>query len=513
MSREQTCIDNASPLGVARLGDLLRDALGLTSVASPGHDVEISDICIDSRLVRPGSLFVAMPGTKAHGITFARQALDRGAVAIVTDVANAPEQDGLFIRVPDARVAAARLAASLFGLREIQSRGGLTMVGVTGTNGKSTSTYMMREMIRAAGHSAALLGTIEYDLVTRKLASDLTTPDAVTLARHLVEAHHAGARYGVMEVSSHSLDQRRTDGIEFAVAIFTNLTRDHLDYHATFDDYLLAKRRLFDGLKASTTAIVNAHDPASQPMTEHCRAKIVRFGFDDNADVRGRILDEDANGTRFVLTGNDNSIEVRLPLVGRHNVMNALCSAAAGLALGFDLPTVARGLKNLPQVPGRLQKVTTPASNFAVFVDYAHTDDALRNVLTAIRPLTHGRLWCVFGCGGDRDKLKRPLMAKTVAALADAFIITSDNPRTEDPLAIIEQIKAGLTPVELARGSVQPDRASAIDIAVSRLGAGDALIIAGKGHENYQIVGTTRHHFDDVEVATAAIEQRRKKGG
>jgi UDP-N-acetylmuramoyl-L-alanyl-D-glutamate--2,6-diaminopimelate ligase len=512
MNREQTCVDPAPPKGTARLGDLVRDAMGPQIAVPHGHDIEIRDVCIDSRQVKPGSLFVAVPGTKAHGITFARQAFERGAVAIVTDVANAPEQDGIFIRVPDSRVAAARLAASLHGLREIQSRGGLTMIGVTGTNGKSTSTYMMREMIRAAGRSAALLGTIEYDLVNRKLASDLTTPDAVTLARHLVEAHHAGARYGVMEVSSHSLDQRRTDGIEFSVGIFTNLTRDHLDYHATFDDYLFAKRRLFDDLGENATAIVNAHDSAADRMVEHCRAKVVRFGFDESADVRGRILHEDANGTRFALTSGKDSIELHLPLVGRHNVMNALCSAAAALALGFDLPTVARGLEKLPQVPGRLQKVSAPGMDIAVFVDYAHTDDALRNVLTAIKPLTRGRLWCVFGCGGDRDKLKRPLMAKTVACNADAFIITSDNPRTEDPLAIIEQIKAGLGTQESARGSVQPDRAKAIHDAISQMKTGDSLIIAGKGHENYQIVGTTKHHFDDLEVATAAIGHRRKQG-
>ena len=492
------------------LASLLRRALG-TDAPVP-KDVRITDICSDSRKAAPGALFVALPGTKADGATFIADALGRGAAAVVCEQRATVPAGATAIRVADARVALAKLAAVFCGLDRLQSEGELTAVGITGTNGKSTTAFMVRAILRASGRSAGLLGTIEYDLVGRKLGADLTTPDCVTLTRHLVEAHRAGARHVVMEVSSHSLDQRRTDGVVFNTAVFTNLTQDHLDYHGTLDNYLLAKRRLFDVLAADDSALVNADDPASARLIEHCKARVRRYGLAADADIRAEILAEDISGTRFALHEGGRSFEIRTPHIGRHNVYNSLAAAAVGLALGIEPEAIQRGLGGLRHVPGRLQRVPTDGLGFDIFVDYAHTDDALKNVLGAVRPVTRGRLWCVFGCGGDRDRTKRPKMARATAECADHFVVTSDNPRTEDPLAIIREIETGLTAADRSRGRTEPDRAAAIGWAIDQLAPGDTLVIAGKGHEDYQILGTTKIHFDDAEVAAAAVERRRNGG-
>lgn len=476
---------------------------------SPGQaELVVTDICADSRAAAPGCLFVAVSGRSADGVAFARDAVARGAIAVVADASAALELSVPIIRVADARLALARLAARLHGLDELQAGGAYPAIAITGTNGKSTTAYMIRGLLQVAGRLSALLGTIEYDLVGRKLPSSLTTPDPVTLTRHLVEARGAGAEAIVMEASSHSLDQRRTDGVRFDVGIFTNLTQDHLDYHASLEDYLLAKKRLFDGLDARATAVVNADDPAAARMVQNCRARVIRYGLDGPADLRARVIREDNSGCRFVLEHGQHAVEMFTPMVGRHNVYNALAAIAAAAAIGVDMNTIRAGLAAVDLVPGRLQRVPTAGLGFDIFVDYAHTDDALRNVLRAVRPLTRGRLWCVFGCGGDRDRTKRPLMARAVADLADHFVITSDNPRTEDPLRIIADIERGLPPSSQDRRVTIPDRRLAIGHAVNQLAEGDALIIAGKGHEDYQIIGTTKHHFDDVEVTREAVARR-----
>jgi len=486
-------------------------ALALGADAPPG--VDITDICEDSRCVAPGALFVAVPGTKLDGAQFVADALARRAAAIVgrTSISRALDPPVPFISVLDPRMACARLAAVFFGLRQLQQAGKLRVVGVTGTNGKSTFAYMVRRIFQTACRVTALFGTIEYDLVSRRLASDLTTPDAVTLTKHLVEAGRAGATHAVMEVSSHSLEQRRTDGIAFSTAVFTNLTQDHLDYHGTLDKYLAAKKRLFDALPADAVAVVNAHDPASTPIVSDCPARIIRYGTNESSNVRGTILREDRTGGRFLIEFEGKRAEMQTPMVGRHNIFNALAAVATALADGIDLSTIQRALANCDHVPGRLQRVATGDLGFDIFVDYAHTDDALRNVLSAVRPLTSGRLWCVFGCGGDRDRTKRPKMARAVAEAADSFVITSDNPRTEDPIAIIADIEGGLTGEQVSgrKHVTIPDRAKAIHHAVERLAPGDALILAGKGHENYQIIGTTKIHFDDVEIAMEAVCRRK----
>lgn len=488
------------------LHDLLTNALPGFSPPPTARSVDIRDVCCDSRAALNNSLFVAVSGRNANGAAFAKEAVNRGAVAVISEDEIKLDEPVALIRVPDARLALARTASILTGLSAAQANGEFPAVGITGTNGKSTTAYLVRSILTSAGRVSALLGTIEYDLVSSKLASNLTTPDPVTLARHLMQARTAGAQAFVMEASSHSLDQRRTDGIRFAAAVFTNLTQDHLDYHASFDEYLLAKRRLFDNLDATATAVINADDPAAARMVEKCKARVIRFGIDQPADLHARIVRSDRTGTTFNVTYIGESLEFTTPMVGHHNVANCLAAAGACLGVGIDLATIRRGIASLKNVPGRLQRVDTADLGFDVFVDYAHTPDALRNVLTAVRPLTRGRLWCVFGCGGDRDRTKRPLMARAVAELADDFVITSDNPRTEDPLMIIQDIERGLG--SDAHRPPVPDRAKAIAQAIDQLTPGDCLVIAGKGHEDYQIVGTTKHHFDDVEVAAAAIASR-----
>jgi len=488
----------------------LLEAAGIKPACRVVAPIHVAAICCDSRTVEPGALFVGVSGASADGIAFVDDAIARGAAAVLTD--RDVRSDGVpVMRVDDARLALARLAAVFYGIQAAQRDGGFQVVGVTGTNGKSTVAYMVRAVLRASGAMAALLGTIEYDLVDRCMPAALTTPDPILLARHLAQAHRAGARYGVIEVSSHSLTQKRTDGIDFAVGVFTNLTQDHLDYHRSFDDYLNAKKRLFDRLGPEASAVINHDDPVAAQMVADCGARVRRYSINGGADVCVRILREDRAGTDLTLYVDGRSVDVHLTLCGRHNIANALAATGATFALGLDLPTIARGLESLNHVPGRLQRIDSAELGFDVFVDYAHTDDALRNVLTAVRPLTCGRLWCLFGCGGDRDRTKRPKMARAVAEHADAFIITSDNPRTEDPLAIIDDVERGLTADDRHRATTIPDRARAIRHAVEQLGPGDALVIAGKGHENYQILGTERIHFDDAEMAAAAIAQRREK--
>ncbi|HVP09833.1 MAG TPA: UDP-N-acetylmuramoyl-L-alanyl-D-glutamate--2,6-diaminopimelate ligase [Phycisphaerae bacterium] len=493
------------------LARLLSEALGKEAVPSDCRGVEVHDLCDDSRKITPGAVFVAMAGTKVRGAAFANEAAARGAAAIVTDADVDLAAGPVIVKVPDSRKALAALAATYFGLDRIQARGELRITGITGTNGKSTTAFMLRSILKSAGLQSALFGTIEYDLIGRTIPAALTTPDAVTLTRHIVEAHDAGARHAVMEVSSHSLCQRRTDGIRFSTAIFTNLTQDHLDYHRTQEDYLLAKRRLFDDLGPEASAVVNADDPSGERIVANCRARIIRFGIDGAAEVRARIIEEGRQGSCFSLEHERDRFEIRTAMVGRHNAVNALGAAAAALALGVPPTAIQEGISSLKNVPGRLQLVDTGDLGFDVYIDYAHTDDALRNVLRAVRPLTRGKLWCVFGCGGDRDQTKRPLMARAVAEAADAFIITSDNPRTEDPLAIIADIERGLSPQDRERSLTEPDRTCAIAYAISHLAPGDILVIAGKGHEKYQILGTEKMHFDDVEVAEGAIRRRARR--
>ena len=473
-------------------------------------DVSIVGVSDDSRQIEAGWLFVAIAGHEADGHRFVTDAVKRGAAAVVVQRDVGPTGEVPVVRVADTRVAVARLAAAFYGVDELITSGRLRTVGVTGTNGKSTFCDLTQGVARAAGWPCALLGTIEYDLISRTEAASVTTPGPVALASYAAEAAGAGARVFVLEASSHALDQHRTDGLHFDVGVFTNLSGDHRDYHATPEDYLRAKKRLFDGLDEEGTAVLNVDDPAAEQMVSDCRARRLYYGLNPLADVRGRITEIGAEGSRFDLITPEGQTEVRTPLVGRHNVANCLAAASVGVSLGFELDTIARGLGSVRGVAGRLERVVRDGvdGDPTVLVDYAHTDDALRNVLSALPGLRKDRVVVVFGCGGDRDRSKRPRMARVAADNADEIVVTSDNPRTEDPDAIIDQIMAGLDDREKQRVTVEPNRAKAIERAVLNAGPNDVVLIAGKGHENYQVLGRERVPFDDREVVLACLQRR-----
>jgi UDP-N-acetylmuramoyl-L-alanyl-D-glutamate--2,6-diaminopimelate ligase len=452
-------------------------------------------------LVHPGACFVAVRGVGHNGHDFVPLAVASGAAAIVVN-RDGPTPSGVaVVRVADTRVALAKLAAAFYGLQ----RGGITplrIVGVTGTNGKTTVAWLVRSVLQAAEFRTALLGTVEYDLVGERRPSPLTTPGPIELCRHLSTARDAGATHAVLELSSHALDQRRCDSLTLAAGVFTNLTGDHLDYHKTMDAYFSAKRRLFEMLAPSAVAVVNVDDPMGELLANSTNAPVVTYGMDSpTAEVLAQIEGMDRRGTQFLLRGRSMELPIRTPLIGRHNVLNALAAAATAEALGIAPEAIRSGLERVSGVPGRLQRADPPGWPYSVFVDYAHTDDALGNVLRTLRPLTTGTLRCVFGCGGDRDRTKRPRMAAVVGKLADVAYVTSDNPRTEDPHAIIDEILAGFSPSHACRIVVDVDRKRAIEAALTDAEAGDTVLIAGKGHETYQLVGDTVLPFDDVEVA------------
>lgn len=498
-----------NPTRAISMSLLFERALGLR-VQDADATPAILGVTADSRQVRPGWCFVAIRGVNQDGHAFIADAIHRGAAAVVIeDEAVAPSAPNVgIVRVPDAALALAKLAAAQSGLADVQAAGGLRLIGVTGTNGKSTCCYLMRSILRAAGHTPAMLGTIEYDLVSRSVPAPLTTPAPVELTSMLVEAHQAGADAAVMECSSHALKQKRTDGLTFDAAVFTNLTRDHLDYHGNFDDYLAAKKRLFDLLPAGGVAVVNADDARSGAIVASTRGRVLRFGF-GSEDVSARIASLDDGGCTFTMRMPDGEIDVRLPLVGRHNVANAMAVAAAASGLGIAHGAIRDGLESVNAVPGRLESVSTPGATFSVLVDYAHTDDALRNALKAVRSFAgERRVTVIFGCGGNRDRTKRPLMARAAQELADRIVVTSDNPRNEEPEAIIEEILAGF--VGAARDDVRvlTDRRAAIQAAIAEAAPDDVILIAGKGHETYQEIRGQRFDFDDRVIATAALRQR-----
>jgi UDP-N-acetylmuramoyl-L-alanyl-D-glutamate--2,6-diaminopimelate ligase len=511
MSRNET--DRAG--GGVTLGALLA-ASGLDVVCAQGPlDVPVTSLVDDSRSITPGSCFVAVRGRCTDGHAYVADALRAGAFAVVVEHGadlHVPAR-ATVLRVSDTRAALARLAAAFHGVMPGGPRG-LRLIGVTGTNGKTTTTWLVRSILQRAGLATALIGTVEYDLCGRRVAAPLTTPGAIALCAMLGEAADAGARAAVLEVSSHALDQRRTDGLSFSVGVLTNLSGDHLDYHRTMDEYRTAKRRLFQGLDADAAGVMNADDPASAEMAAATRARVVTYGLaNPMAEVRAEVERLDRDGSAFLLhlcgsAPHSRAARVRLPLVGRHNVMNALAAAAACAALGVDTEAIVAGLEHAEAVPGRLERVEPAGWPFTVMVDYAHTDDALANVLSAVRALTDRRVVCVFGCGGDRDRTKRPRMAAVVERLADVAYVTSDNPRSENPQAIIADIVGGFSGAERCRVEVACDRASAIAAALGEAEAGDVVLIAGKGHETYQLIGGRTLHFDDREVARACLAGR-----
>jgi UDP-N-acetylmuramoyl-L-alanyl-D-glutamate--2,6-diaminopimelate ligase len=504
-------------------------AAGLREVDPSGlPDIGIEYISDDSRAVRRGSCFVAVRGMGLDGHDYIEQAINAGAAVIVAqrDAVHARRgrnrQGICVLDVDDTREALSRLTATLHGVAEATRTGRLRAIGVTGTNGKSTIGYLIQSILKTAGHPTALLGTIRYDLVGETVPANWTTPPATVLSASLARAMHSGATHAVMEVSSHALDQRRCDGLTFAAGVFSNLTGDHLDYHRDVESYLRAKKRLFDALPGRAAAVVNAEDPASLRLIENCAARVIRYGLEAGGlDVTARGVRVSTAGSEFELCLVQGATRVHSPLIGRHNVMNALAAAAAAETLGATPDEIRAGLEAIHVVPGRLQRVETNGAGFSVLVDYAHTDDALLNVLSVLRPLTTGRLICVFGCGGDRDRSKRPRMAAAVERFADLAVITSDNPRSEDPAAIIDEVLAGFgkygsrgraAAVPPCHIEVEVDRRAGIAQAIECAAPGDTVLIAGKGHEDYQIIGKQKIHFDDVEVATDCLRQRTRGG-
>ncbi|MCJ7544817.1 MAG: UDP-N-acetylmuramoyl-L-alanyl-D-glutamate--2,6-diaminopimelate ligase [Phycisphaerae bacterium] len=466
-------------------------------------DAEVQAVVADSRRVGGGSCFVAVRGPDDDGHRYIAQAAAAGCSAVVCeDPAAVPKHLPCAV-VDDTRQAVAALAQALRGWPARR----LTVVGVTGTKGKSTVAHLVRAVLAGAGCPAGLLGTISYETGVRSAPAGNTTPGPIGLADMMAEMVQAGNTHLVMEVSSHALDQRRIAGLDFRVGVFTNFTGDHLDYHTTMEEYLRAKRLLFETLDLRATAVLNQDAATGRQLASSTRAKVSWYGLSAAADVYARIERIDAAGTRFALIAGLHQAPVATALIGRHNVYNCLAAAGVGMALGIDLPTIARALEGVAIVPGRLQRVPI-AADYQVFVDYAHTDDALEKALGAIRPLASGRLILVFGCGGDRDRTKRPRMAAVAARLADRVVVTSDNPRSEDPQTIIDEILAGLDEAGWARTAVQVDRRAAIAQAIGEARAGDIVLIAGKGHETYQIIGDRRIHFDDAEAAAECMRQR-----
>jgi len=459
---------------------------------------------IDSRLVRPGDVFVALRGTVLDGHDFIDKAIKNGARYIVAARQSAVGDSVQTILVEDPAEAAALLAQASCG----EPARKLTNLAVTGTNGKTTVAFLVRSVIQAAGEKCGLIGTVEYDTADGTTDAPLTTPDCLTIARAQKRMVESGAKFMVIEASSHALAQNRLASIDFAAAAFTNLTGDHLDYHKNRQNYLAAKTLLFERLSADATAVLNRASPFSSHIAARTAARKVFFDVDAPAEITARIESIDLAGTSFVLDYSGCSQPVRTALLGRHNVSNALAAAGLCLAAGFDLETIAEGISSLKAVPGRLEKVDADA-DFSVLIDYAHTDDALKNVLSVLKPLCKGSLTVVFGCGGDRDRTKRPRMAAVAEELADRVVVTSDNPRTEDPLAIIDEITAGLKNPRSEKVLVEPDRRKAIELAIGNARTDDIVLIAGKGHETYQIIGDKRIDFSDLDVARRCLDKLR----
>src|SRR3982750_155777 len=470
-------------------------------------DRNVESIAYDSRRVQRNGLFVALRGEKADGHQFIGQAIEKGASAVVAEREEYAAAGGraTFVIVEDSRAALADLAGTFYGYPGRKLR----MAAVTGTNGKTTTSFLIKHICEKAGLRCGLIGTVRYEIGERVLPAARTTPESLDLQELLSQILNAGCKGAAMEVSSHALAQERTRGIEWNVAVFTNLTQDHLDFHGTMENYFQAKPKLFTELaaqkqKTKPVAIVNVDDRYRQPLLGKLgkSVAITTYGMGSRADFRASNYRAEFTGTSYQLDAHGKSYLVRLPLIGRFNVTNSIAALAAAEALGINLRTAVLSLGKAPQVPGRLELV--PAKRqFQVFVDYAHTPDALGNVLKTLRELQPHRLITVFGCGGDRDRQKRPLMAEMADRLADYSIITSDNPRKEDPSAIISETEKGFRSNHYEK---IVDRTEAINRAVALAGPRDIVLVAGKGHENYQEFADYTIPFDDIQVARRAIE-------
>lgn len=492
-------------------GDLMRASrsVNVPGVADSGALAErrVAGVAYDSRDVVPGSVFVALKGARADGARFALDAAKRGAIAIV---AEGPAPDDvpagpLWISVSNARRALAELAALHAGRPSEQ----MTLVGVTGTNGKTTTTYLLAAIYEAAGIACGRIGTVTTKIGNEERDAERTTPEAPDVQRLLREMVDRGLGACAMEVSSHALSQHRVDDLRFAAGVFSNLTRDHLDFHGDMERYFAAKRRLFEMLPDGAPAVINLDDPRGAELAASATRPLT-YGIDKPANVSPGPIKYSLDGLRFDVQTPRGTLHVTSPLVGRPNAYNILAATATAVALDLPFDAIERGLGTLTAVPGRFEMASTADDDVRVVVDYAHTDDALKNLLETARPLATGRIITVFGCGGDRDATKRPLMGAVAARLSDLVIVTSDNPRSENPERIISEIRRGMAR-EIGDVVEIVDRRQAIERAIKDARPGDLVLIAGKGHEKYQVIGDRTIPFDDVDVASEALQRRRSR--
>jgi UDP-N-acetylmuramoyl-L-alanyl-D-glutamate--2,6-diaminopimelate ligase len=507
------------------LGDLLAGLVTPALLSAPPitttPSAPVTTVTYDSRRVTPGTVFVALRGLKADGAQFAPQAVARGAVAVVAETETRSPSPVPWVVVPDARLALALLADRLHG----HPSGELKVVGITGTNGKTTTAYLLRSIFEAAGMRCGLLGTVVYSLGQQDIDATRTTPESADVQQMLRQMVDNGCAAAVMEVSSHALALRRADGIAFAAAVFTNLTRDHLDFHGDMERYFGAKRRLFELLPDGAPGVVNLDDPRGAALVS-VAPRTVTYALRQSADVTPEPFELALSGLSFTARTLRGPVRVQSALVGRPNVYNLLAAVATASALDVPVRAIEQGLAALAGVPGRFQVVSSPEDDVALVVDYAHTDDALKNLLETARALSQGRMLTVFGCGGDRDRTKRPLMGAVAGRLSDVVVITSDNPRSEDPARIIEEVERGIPGAAEraaagrsgARAQVRRpevlsivDRGDAIARAVEIARSGDLVIVAGKGHEKTQVIGDRELPFDDVDVSRAALLRRRAR--
>jgi len=483
---------------------------GVEVLAQAG-DADITGIEYDSRLIRTGCAFIVIRGETSDGNRFIASSVKAGATAVISDSKDFTPPDGIaWAKVSDSRRALARASANFYDHPAEK----ISITGITGTNGKSTTTFLLESILKAGNRQSALVGTIEYHVAGEVLAAPHTTPESLELQRIFMQAVGAGATETVMEVSSHALAQDRVFGIPFDVAVFTNLTRDHLDYHHTFEEYFAAKQKLFTGCgtEPPRVAVLNVEDPYGKQLVEFSRSQksdVMTYGIADG-DFCARSLDITTRGTRFQLVTPDGEISLFTPLIGKVNIYNVIAASAAAWARGCDRHSTAAGIANLQRVPGRFELVDC-GQPFAVVVDYAHTDDALRN-LTAIardfisRNGKHGHVITMFGCGGDRDRTKRPLMGEAAGQGSDFVVLTSDNPRSEDPLMIINDALSGLQRTG-TRYAMEPDRRKGIALAIHEASPGDIVLLAGKGHEKVQVTRNGSAPFDDVAVGREVLAE------
>jgi len=497
----ESSVENKQPVALKEIAHAVGGKL------SGGDGVVVTDVTHDSRQARAGSLFAAVRGELFDAHKFIPQVVRQGAVGVISEVERPADFNGAWIQVNDVRRAMALAAAAV---HHHPSRE-LNLVGITGTNGKTTTAYLVASIPEAAGEPAAMTGTVEYRLGNERKKAGRTTPEATDMQRLLRQAVDIGCRTAVMECSSQAMDFHRCDELDYAVAVFTNLTRDHLDYHKTMENYWYAKQRLFDGRLGSRpkTSVINVDDVHGVELADKLETeglRVVRYAVKSDADIVARDAEFSLAGMRFSLRTTEGEREFNSPLVGPPHIYNTLAAVATGRALGYSLDVIAKALEKCTGAPGRFERVPHEG-NFAVVIDYAHSDDALLNVLRTAREVTRARIITVFGCGGDRDRSKRAPMGEAAGSLSDVVILTSDNPRTEDPNRILADAEVGIQKTGKPYEKIA-DRREAIHHAISQARADDLVLIAGKGHEDYQIIGREVFDFDDKEVAREALAAR-----